>query len=176
MSTTATEPKKGELSERELADMMTGETETSTFRKGAESIRLAHQMATQGQIANQARHNEELRQAVNREAIPELEAGDDDVAAQELNIDSPKTTTIHNHYEVAKDETENPAEPERKKRAKKGLGRLAKLAIGAGLVGSGVGGTIGVGMIVDALKGKTAPVVTPSEPDDETRYSLDLGE
>jgi len=170
MSTT-TQTQPGELTERELAEL--GEPDSPNYRKGSETIRLAHSMATQGAMARQAAHNEDLRQAVNRESIPELDRGEP--VDQQLNIDSP--TVIHNHYEATKPEpTPEPKKMKTEKR-KKGLGTLAKLAIGAGLIGTGAGIPAGVGFVIDALKEKPAPpVVKPAEPNDATRYSLDLGE
>jgi hypothetical protein len=109
-------------------------------------------------IARQAEHNEELRQAVNGEAV---DLGRGEEVDQRLNIDSP--TTITNHYATA------PGEPSKKNKA----GKLAKIAIGAALIASGTAIPAGIGFVMEALKDKPAPIV---EPGDDTRYSLDLGD
>lgn len=137
-------------------------TETATkatdYAKGNEAIRIAHNLATQGMIARQAKHNEDLRQAVNGEAV-DLQKGDE--MGQNLNIDSP--TTITNHFATAPGDT--------RKNSK--AGKLAKFAIGAGLMASGAAIPMGAAFVLDALKDKPTPIV---EPGGETRYSLDLGD
>ena len=60
----------------------------------------------------------------------------------------------------------NPPEP--------GLGTLAKLAIGAGLLGGGIGLGSAIPWLVGNLSSGVADVVTPS--DSDTQYRLGLGE
>lgn len=135
------------------------------YQKGLDAVGLAHKMATQAAIAKQANHNEELRQAVNAEAIPGL-TGEADDMAQTLSIDSP--TTITNNYA---------AESETKTKTRTGLGTLAKLAIGAGLIGTGAGVVPGIGLILDGLKTTEKPaVIVPGKISDAVKYSLDLGD
>lgn len=122
-------------------------------------------MATQAVIARQSNHNEDLRQAVNAESIPGL-TGEVDDMAQTLSIDSP--TTITNNYA---------AESETKTKTRTGLGTLAKLAIGAGLIGTGAGVVPGIGLILDGLKDTEKPaVIVPGKISDAVTYSLDLGD
>lgn len=54
-------------------------------------------------------------------------------------------------------------------------GTLAKLAIGAGLLATGVGVPIGGWLIADALKDKPAPT-TPTGTDNDTLFDLELVE
>jgi hypothetical protein len=49
------------------------------------------------------------------------------------------------------------------KKAGEGLGTLAKLAVGAGLIGSGAGAGLGGVMLIDALRNDPPPIVQPGE-------------
>lgn len=154
---------------------LNGSAEGPAYRKGIEAIRLSHQQNVSDEIARQSRHNESLRQAVNAESIPGLEPGKGEDVGSNLAIDSPTTTTIHNHYGNSGSNEERP------KKSK--LGTIAKLAIGAGLMATGAGGTIGAGIILDAIKNrdKTPPAIEKPAPETpkpgrERKYSLDLGD
>ena len=57
---------------------------------------------------------------------------------------------------------------------KAGMGTLAKLAIGAGLLGGGIGLGSAIPWLVGNLSSGVADVVTPS--DSDTQYRLGLGE
>ena len=69
--------------------------------------------------------------------------GSDDM---QISIDSPVTTT--NHYVTPPTPSRGP-----------GFGTLAKLAIGAGLLGTGVGAGVGIPLLLDALKPKPPVVI-----------------
>ena len=58
--------------------------------------------------------------------------------------------------------------------AKPGMGTLAKLAVGAGLLGGGIGLGSAIPWLVGNLSSGAAGVVTPS--DSDTQYRLGLGE
>ena len=59
---------------------------------------------------------------------------------------------------------------------KAGMGTLAKLAVGAGLLGGGIGLGSAIPWLVDRLSaGSAAPVVAPAT-DTDTQYRLRLGE
>ena len=63
---------------------------------------------------------------------------DESDVADSIRINSPD---YHDHY----------PEPS------KGIGTLAKLAIGAGLLGTGIGTGVGIPLIIDALSSKASP-------------------
>jgi len=108
----------------------------------------------------QAEHNEELRRAVNAEAVPGLGEEEVDEMGDVMRIDSPSTT---NHFHGEK---------------KTKLGGLAKLAIAGGLIATGAGLPMGGSMVLDAMKGgdkidKPAPI---SGEKSDREYLLDLGD
>ncbi len=154
------------------------------YEKGNEAIRLAHNLAMAEQIARQNEHNEQLRMAVNGEAIPELREalsneGGEEMGAR-LSIDSP--TTITNHYH-GPEPNSTPAEPKPKKRK---LARVLGLAaLGAGLLGAGAAIPFGLRLASELLDrpAETTPAPTAPEPKPEPKptpseklkYSLDLG-
>lgn len=82
--------------------------------------------------------------------------GDEDM---EVRFDSPQTIT--NHYHAP------PAKP--------GLGKLAKLGIGAALLGTGIGSGFAIPLVLDALKPEQtpAPVVQPAD-DTDSWYEFGL--
>lgn len=69
-----------------------------------------------------------------------------------------------------------PPAPQPQPEVKKGLGKLAKAALGAGLIATGVGGTIGAPILWDAITGKDdpPPVTTPTDTDTDRWYELRL--
>lgn len=159
-----------------------GSTEGPGYEKGINAIRLAHNLETQAMIAKQSEHNEQLRQAANREAFPSLPTttgGEADMGSR-LAIDSPTTTTI-NHYHPTQS-TEATASSNGK-----GAGRkLARLALVAGLLGAGASIPFVASVAANFLRPAPiapAPVKTeepekPTAPVDRSKlkYSLDLGE
>jgi hypothetical protein len=157
--------KGGKLTDRELLKVFEDQAEGTNYRKGLEAIELAQTMATVDSMAAQSKHNEDLRRAVNREAVPSLKEGQegDEAVGSTLQIDC--NTENHYHGETETDH--------KTKKKRNGLGRLGRIAIGAGLVASGAA-VPGIPMIIKALREPAAPVVIPS--DENTRYSLDLGE
>ena len=151
---------------------MTETTETResssgpAYLKAIEGIRLQHQQSAADQMAAQAKHNEELRRAINAEAVPGL-SGEGEEVGSTLTIDSP--TTVHNYGTAAKDEDASKAN-------RKTLGTIAKLAIGAGLIATGAGIPFGAGIIGDALLSSRKADPEPAQPGEAIRYLLDLGE
>lgn len=123
-----------------------GSHEGPAYRKGIEGVRLIHQAAVASQIARQSKHNEDLRQHMNKE-----HTGVDGCEGEDLNlyIDSPQT---HIHEE----------------KSKKGNG-LLKAAAGAALLATGVGGGAGLAMLLQGGK----EVVDDVSP--QLRYMLDVG-
>lgn len=152
---------------------LNGSAEGPAYRKGIEAIRLSHQQNVSDEIARQSSHNEDMRQAINSEAIPGLKSDEGGEMGSQLNIDSP-TTVNHYHSEPA----DGPAKPKRKKR----LGTIAKIAVGAGLMATGAGTMAGASMIWDAIKNREQvekpadPTPEPAKSSRERKYSLDLGD
>ena len=102
------------------------------------------------EMARQNRHAMSMAQAQLREQLGKNWEQPEDVA---INWNSP---TIVNQ-------------------PKPGMGTLAKLAIGAGLLGGGVGLGAAIPWLMGNLTSDASDVVTPSG-DSDTRYRLGLGE
>lgn len=105
------------------------------------------------------------RDNVHRRAVhKELDLADEDEMG-DLNIDkSTRVREQHIHHHAA------PAPPAAKK-----LGALAKLAIGAGLIGTGAGVMAGAPLIISALKDWKQPAaVQPNDTDTDTTGELML--
>ncbi len=147
-----------------------GSSEGSAFNKGIEGVRLQHEKKMANQIAKQNEHNEKIRQAVNRESIPDMDSktGEAETMSDSLNIDSPVTTTNNNYYT----EPTKPTTTGIKK--KKALGTLAKLAILAATMGTGAAIPFGVSAIMDYMK-PDGKIEAPDDDRTERKYLLDLG-
>lgn len=103
------------------------------------------------EMSRQNRHAMSMAQAQLREQLGKNWEQPEDVA---INWNSP---TIVNH-------------------PKAGMGTLAKLAVGAGLLGGGIGLGSAIPWLTDRLSaGSAAPVVDPAT-DTDTQYRLRLGE
>lgn len=171
--TTTTQPTEPKAKPK-TPETETGSHEGPAYKKGIEAVRLAHQQSVADQIARQSSHNEDMRQAINSEAIPGLKSDEGGEMGSQLNIDSPTTVNHHYHSEPA----DEPAKPKRKKR----LGTIAKLAVGAGLMATGAGTMAGASMIWDAIKNREQvekpadPTPEPAKSSRERKYSLDLGD
>ena len=135
--------------------MDNGET-TPSILKARDALRLRQVQHQQELLERQAEHNETLRETINRRHSGDsLEERGEPVG--DISVDSP----IYNIQE-----------------RKPSLGALAKLAIGAALVGSGAAIPVGGSMILDVLRERrtTEKAEQAERPDHGRIYSLDLGD
>ena len=131
--------------------MDNGETIPSIL-KARDALRLRHAKHQQELLERQAGHNETLRETLNRRHSGDsLDERGEPVG--DITVDSPT-------YNIQE---------------KPSLGTLAKLAIGAALVGSGAAIPVGGSMILDVLRERRTTEQT-ERPDQGRTYSLDLGE
>ena len=132
--------------------MDNGETIPSIL-KARDALRLQHAQHQQELQERQAEHNETLRETINRRHSGDsLEERGDPVG--DITVDSP-TYNLQERKPV--------------------LGTLAKLAIGAALIGSGAAIPAGSSMILDVLRDRQT-TKQAERPDLGRTYSLDLGD
>jgi len=93
------------------------------------------------------------------EGVDMPDEGDDTV-----NVDSPQT--VNNYY--THDGSASQQQPKSSL-----LATAAKLALGAGLIGTGAGAGVGIPLLIDAWKNK--PDVVVPDQDQGVKYFLDLG-
>tara|TARA_R110000824_G_scaffold741_4_gene4601 strand:+ start:5418 stop:5831 length:414 start_codon:yes stop_codon:yes gene_type:complete len=134
--------------------MSIGETIPSIL-KARDALRLRRAQHQQELLERQAGHNETLRETLNRrDSGDSLEERGDQVG--DITVDSP----IYNIQEP-----------------KPVLGTLAKLAIGAALVGSGAAIPAGGSMILDVIRDRqTTKQAERPDQGTSTTYTLDLGD
>lgn len=131
--------------------MDNGETIPSIL-KARDALRLRHAQHQQELQERQAEHNETLRETLNRRHSGDsLDERGDPVG--DITVDSPT-------YNIQE---------------KPSLGTLAKLAIGAALVGSGAAIPAGSSMILEVLRDRQT-TKQAERPDQGRTYSLDLGD